>query len=640
MRTTLSSRAGSWRRVMAGLAVTAVSVGLVAATGATAEAYAPPGSPLEVFVSTDGNSSLSAAVQNGWWGHEGGSGGTGTGTSYLDLDASDLTALDNLFGLADLGNIRVAFVPSSADGSAEHPTVTVGETIDQAYPYFMDAGFGTAFSGSSAANDSVAVVSTGSEFDAWWAAGQPVQGFDSSLVSHDVTAPGEPVSAAPRGKSILNRWPSGTHLSMVFVQTTGAINAGGKPILKVGSDGHAITSYMKFTTAAKPGDAIRTSAGYVDENFGVQGVATSTTLAASPASPQTAGTPITLTATVSPNTGSATPTGSVEFFDGVTSLGNANVDGSGHATLGGQVLATGAHTLKAVFSPTGAFESSTSANVPFQIDASPATPTTTSVAAVPGADYLAPVALSATVTPAGAAGTVQFKEGAANLGSPVTVDALGNASLSYTFSAPGPHSVTAVFTPADSALFSGSQATPVPFTLGAGSVSVDQQVITGVVPEGTLTITTPYDAANPLNLGTLALSSDLSHYAASADFEHIHVMDLRSGALPWTATAQAGDLTDGASHYINGQNVGLTNLLAYPTSNAGLGTITTVDNPAALPAVAPGDTGTLGLGNAPHPILSSNHGPSDVEYHGTMTLNAPTTTPAGTYTGTVTFTFA
>jgi hypothetical protein len=455
-----------------------------------------------------------------------------------------------------------------------------------------------------------------------------------------VTAPGEPVSGAPRGKSILNRWPSGTHLSMVFVQTTGAINAGGKPILKVGSDGHAITSYMKFTTAAKPGDAIRTSAGYVDENFGVQGVATSTTLAASPASPQTAGTPINLTATVSPNTGSATPTGSVEFFDGVTSLGNANVDGSGHATLGGQVLATGAHTLKAVFSPTGAFESSTSANVPFQIDSSPATPTTTSVAAVPGADYLAPVALSAAVTPAGAAGTVQFKEGAANLGSPVTVDALGNASLSYTFSAPGPHSVTAVFTPADSALFSGSQATPVPFTLGAGSVSVDQQVITGVVPEGTLTITTPYDAANPLNLGTLALSSDLSHYAASADFEHIHVMDLRSGALPWTATAQAGDLTDGASHYINGQNVGLTNLLAYPTSNPGLGTITTVDNPAALPAVAPGDTGTLGLGNAPHPILSSNHGPSDVEYHGTMTLNAPTTTPAGTYTGTVTFTFA
>ncbi len=68
--------------------------------------------------------------------------------------------------------------------------------------------------------------------------------------------------------------------------------------------------------------------------------------------------------------------------------------------------------------------------------------------------------------------------------------------------------------------------------------------------------------------------------------------------------------------------------------------MTTFDNAAALPAVAPGDTGTLGLGNAPHPILSSTHGPSDVDYHGTMTLNAPTTTPAGTYTGTVTFTFA
>ena len=73
---------------------------------------------------------------------------------------------------------------------------------------------------------------------------------------------------------------------------------------------------------------------------------------------------------------------------------------------------------------------------------------------------------------------------------------------------------------------------------------------------------------------------------------------------------------------------------------AGLGIISGTDNPAASPAVAPSDAGSLGLGGTPKTVLSSTRGPSDVTYHGTMTLNAPTTTPNGLYTGTVTFTVA
>jgi hypothetical protein len=169
-------------------------------------------------------------------------------------------------------------------------------------------------------------------------------------------------------------------------------------------------------------------------------------------------------------------------------------------------------------------------------------------------------------------------------------------------------------------------------------VSIDDQTITASVPAGTLTITTPYDAANPLDVGTLALTAALDGYQGSAQFDGIHVVDTRDGAQPWALTALAGDLADGGGHFINGQNIGLTDLVAEATSNPGIGTITTSDN--AVPAVplAPGAPGSAGLGGIAHTVLSANQGPSDVLYHGTLTVFAPTTTPTGTYTGTITFT--
>ena len=67
--------------------------------------------------------------------------------------------------------------------------------------------------------------------------------------------------------------------------------------------------------------------------------------------------PVTLTATVTPNTA----TGTVEFFDGVTSLGTSPVV-AGVATLSPGALSVGAHTLKAVYTPVGCFLASTSPN--------------------------------------------------------------------------------------------------------------------------------------------------------------------------------------------------------------------------------------------------------------------------------------
>lgn len=59
------------------------------------------------------------------------------------------------------------------------------------------------------------------------------------------------------------------------------------------------------------------------------------------------------------------------------------------------------------------------------------------------------VALTAAVTPAGATGTVQFKDGATNLGSPVAVSG-GSATYNTSSLAAGAHSLTAEFIPSGS----------------------------------------------------------------------------------------------------------------------------------------------------------------------------------------------
>lgn len=72
--------------------------------------------------------------------------------------------------------------------------------------------------------------------------------------------------------------------------------------------------------------------------------------------------------------------------------------------------------------------------------------------------------LIARVTPGNAAGTVEFKDGDTNIGNPVPV--FGGFALRLTFGLEqGPHELTAVFTPANSAAFAGSTSDPVPVTV-------------------------------------------------------------------------------------------------------------------------------------------------------------------------------
>ncbi len=96
----------------------------------------------------------------------------------------------------------------------------------------------------------------------------------------------------------------------------------------------------------------------------VVGLASSTTLASSSSNPADYGDTVTFTATVSAvSPGSGTPTGSVTFYDGATSLGSNSLDGSGVATLSTSALTGGSHTISAVYGGDSNFLTSTSSNL-------------------------------------------------------------------------------------------------------------------------------------------------------------------------------------------------------------------------------------------------------------------------------------
>jgi hypothetical protein len=110
--------------------------------------------------------------------------------------------------------------------------------------------------------------------------------------------------------------------------------------------------------------------------------------------------------------------------------------------------------------------------------------TTTTLTVTPNSPQPAgtTVNLSAAVTPSGAAGSVQFKDGAANLGSPVPVSG-GTATTSTSSLTVGPHILSAVFTSTDSTAFNGSTSNVVPYTISSGTTPV--AITTSSLPDAT-----------------------------------------------------------------------------------------------------------------------------------------------------------
>jgi hypothetical protein len=398
------------------------------------------------------------------------------------------------------------------------------------------------------------------------------------------------------------------------------------------------------------------------------------------------GSPVTSGGTITPSsavvlTASGVPTspaGSVVFEDNGAVVNVATPSG-GTATYSFTAPSgNGAHSYTASFVPTLGGETGANSATATQVSSAtsaafgltvqaPQIGTTTGLSAGSlSISYGASDTLTATVSEAdaptttGLTGSVQFKVGGTNFGSPVAVTPASATSVQLptgTAAAAGPlpsgtDSVTAVYTPSNNG-YATSTSPAVVITVAApagcsltGSSCSDTQNIQVTVNPGTITITTPYTSANPFVLPAMTLSSDGTYLQSSATFpastnpgtQQIVVTSSLAPAYAWTLSVSATNLSSTAGT-IPSSGLGLTAgaLLNNSGSGAYGGTITFTDIAAHNPSPVDTDTHT-GLTSTPQTFAHSTANDGTAEMDGTLTLLAPTSTPAGTYTGTITFT--
>ena len=378
----------------------------------------------------------------------------------------------------------------------------------------------------------------------------------------------------------------------------------------------------------------------------------------------TTGNPITLTATVS-----GPGSGTVQFYDNGTLLANSTTPGAGSYTYT-YTPAAGPHAYTASFTPspgneTGAgttsatfgLASSTSSPVTVQ-DTPPQIGTLTTLSASgTNPAYGTSVTFTVTIPTADGtnpAGTVEFFNGTTPITGCTAVAINPPASATCTTSTlpQGSDSITAVFTPTSNS-YASSTSGAVLVTVGApadcalqGSSCSDQQNIQVTINPGTITVTTPYTSVTPFVLPAMTLSSDGTYLQSSAEFpatsipdsSQIVVTSTLAPAYAWTLSVSATPLTSGGNS-IPASGLGLTNGTLLNASGAGAypGTVTFTNIPALNPSPVDGPGTGPGLSGTPQSWAHSTAADGSADMDGTLTLYAATSTPAGTYNGTITF---
>ncbi|MBM4596592.1 hypothetical protein GS454_27330 [Rhodococcus hoagii] len=220
-------------------------------------------------------------------------------------------------------------------------------------------------------------------------------------------------------------------------------------------------------------------------------VTTTTTLTVPPTAET--GQQITLTANLDPSNAA----GSVQFKDGATNIGGPVAVVNGTATAQTSFTTAGSHSITAVFTGSTGFKSSTSSAQTVTVNA-PVVQTSLTLSAPSDAQTGSAITFTAAVTPANAAGTVQFTVDGNNIGGGVTVSN-GVATLPYTFSAAGVHSVGASF--AGAAGFTNSSATSRPVQVSVPTPA-DIVTTTAVTVPSTATVGQPVTLSAEVSGGT------------------------------------------------------------------------------------------------------------------------------------------
>jgi large repetitive protein len=200
-------------------------------------------------------------------------------------------------------------------------------------------------------------------------------------------------------------------------------------------------------TAEYAGDSNYNAATSSASSQTVNKAGTTTTASTTPASPVVYGTSVTLSADVAPvSPGTGTPTGSVEFFDGATSLGTATLS-SGHASTT-TTFAIGDHTIGATYIPGSDVNYQSSSSTSASLTVNKSAPTISPITSSPSSPILhQSVLFTATIQTASGTGTVaptgtvQFKFDGSNFGNPVTLSGANASSDSISTLSQGDHTV-------------------------------------------------------------------------------------------------------------------------------------------------------------------------------------------------------
>ncbi len=255
-----------------------------------------------------------------------------------------------------------------------------------------------------------------------------------------------------------------------------------------------------------------------------------TTALSSSANPSTSGQSVMFTASVTPASGTAAPSGTISFTDGGTALGSpVSLDGTGKARFATSTLSVATHTILASYSGDTNFNSSVSNTVSQVVNAATKMNTMTALGSSLNPSGISQsVTFTATVTPASGSGvpngTVSFADGASAIaGSPVTLDNTGKAMLTTSVLTVGNHTISASYSGDPN--FNASNSNSVTQVVGNFTVAVQQSSLTVTAGQnGTLNVTvTPTNGFNQtVNLNCSGLPANSSCGASSVTLDGVH----------------------------------------------------------------------------------------------------------------------
>jgi hypothetical protein len=466
-------------------------------------------------------------------------GSTSPDKSYCDSSVPDITTyLSNAMGgglttskTASMLQLTTPALTATAGASVAF-TATVSSTQATGSVSFYD---GSASIGSASLSSGVAGYSTSS-----LAAGthsiKAVYAGDSSLSG-----------STSNTLSVTINSTSKSSTSTRLTAAAASVNAGAPVTLTASVSPSSATGTIQFfngsaslgsatlssgvatlTTSSLAGGGNTLTASYSgDATFGASSSAavtvtvvqmTSSVALTTSVNPATAGAAVTFTATVSPSSA----TGTVQFFDGSTSLGSATLS-KGTAVLTTTALTSGSHTITASYSGDSISKPSLSSPINKTVGGvSSATTLRSNVNPVP---YSATVTFSASVSPATATGTVQFFDGATLIGQAALSS--GTASFGSRTLSVGSHNITAKY--------AGDT------VAGASSSAVYTQIVTR---NGTKTGLS--SSVNPAKAGTaVVLTASISSTTATGTVTFkdgstvLGTAPVSGGAAQYTTTAMA-----------------------------------------------------------------------------------------------------